>query len=81
MQTLVLPNVSPLLMRKLRRSACSNGCSVEAEALAILNAALKPHANASTAALLAELARFKLTDDEHALIDSVRTESRGGSAK
>lgn len=73
MATLTVRNVPDAVHRALRVRAAHHGRSAEAEARAILEAALIPEDRVKLGSLLVDIGRrARLTDDEVAGIENVR---------
>lgn len=70
-------NLPDEVHRAIRIQAAQNGRSTEAEIRAILERAAKPEGRVKLGSLLAPFAReaHGLTDEEHALFESVRIKS------
>jgi antitoxin FitA len=76
MATLTLQNIPDDLHRALCARAAHHGHSVEAEVRGILESAISPQGRLKLGALLADMGRrAKLTDEEFAVFEQVRSKA------
>lgn len=81
MPSVTVRNLPDEVHRAIRVRAARNGCSLEAEMRNILVSAVKPQHRVKLGSRLAEIGRkLKLTDDELAVLESVRAQSPARAA-
>lgn len=73
MRSVIVRNAPDEVHRAIRVRAARHGRSIEAEMRDILESAVKPQGRVKLGSLLSEIGRkIKLTDDEFAILESVR---------
>lgn len=81
MPSVTVRNVPDEVHRAIRVRAAQHGRSIEAEMRDILESAVKPQGRVKLGSLLAEIGReCRLTDEEFAILDSVRDKTSARTA-